>query len=313
VPWLIVLGAVQGVINAFDTPARQAFLIEIISSRDDLANGIALNSSMVHLARMIGPPIAGVLIAGLGEGWCFAADAVSYLAVIASLVAISVPARKPHPRTGHLLGELGDGLRAITSVPMIKGALVMLSLSCLLGGPYSVLMPMLAVDRFGGDAYTLGFLTGAAGLGALTGALYLAQRASVVGLGGVIGKAAIGFGVALVALAWSPSEWLALPMVYLAGACFMLQLAATNTIVQSLIDEDKRGRVLGFYTLFVFGFTPIGGLIEGALANRLGVALTITIGGAAVLACALVFQRALPGLRRASRPRYEAQGLLPPA
>lgn len=308
---LIALGVLQGVINAFDVPARQAFVVQMIDDRADLPNAIALNSSMVNLTRMIGPALAGVLITAVGEGWCFTIDAVSYLAVLASLAAMRVPASPPRPARGAVWAELVDGLAYVRATPLIAAVLLMLAMSSLLGMPYAALMPAFAVERLGGDAHTLGFLVGASGLGALAAALYLAARRSVVGLGAVIGRAAATFGLALIALAFVRSAWLAVPVLFVAGTGMMLQLAGTNTIVQTLVDEDKRGRVMSFYTLAFFGAAPIGALLGGAIARRLGTEVAIGLGGVACLAAALAFRAALPWLRRVSGPLYRAKGLLP--
>lgn len=308
---LIALGALQGVINAFDVPARQSFLVQMIDDRADLPNAIALNSSMVNLTRMIGPAIAGVLITAVGEGWCFTIDAVSYLAVIASLVAMRITPLVRRPRNGAVWADLVDGLAYVRATPLIAAVLLMLALSSLLGMPYAALMPAFAVQRLGGGAHTLGFLVGASGLGALSAALYLASRRSVVGLGAVIGRAAAAFGVALVALAFVHTPWLAVPILFVAGSGMMLQLAGTNTVVQTLVDEDKRGRVMSYYTLAFFGAQPIGALLGGAVARRLGTHVAVGLGGGACLVAALGFRAALPWLRRVSQPLYRAKGLLP--
>lgn len=309
---LIVLGALQGLINAFDVPARQAFVVQMIDDRADLANAIALNSSMVNGTRMIGPAVAGVLIAAIGEGWCFAIDAVSYLAVIASLLAMRITPLPPRPRRGRIWAELADGLGYVRRTPLILAVLTMLATSSLLGMSYSTLMPAFAVERLGGDAHTLGFLVGASGLGALTAALYLASRRSVVGLGRVIGRAAAALGSALLALAFARSAWLAAPILFVAGAGMMLQVAGTNTVVQSLVEEDKRGRVMSLYTLAFFGATPIGALIGGTMARRFGTEVAIGLGGAACILAAIGFRVVLPRLREISRPLYAAKGLVPP-
>ncbi len=309
---LIVLGALQGVINAFDVPARQSFVVQMIDDRADLANAIALNSSMVNGTRLIGPSLAGLLIGAVGEGWCFAIDAISYVAVIASLLAMRITPLPPRPRRASVWHELADGVRYVRSTPLIFAVLSMLALASLLGMPYATLMPAFAVERLGGGAHTLGFLVGASGLGALTAALYLAGRRSVVGLGSVLARAAAAFGVALVTLAFVRSPWVAAPVLFLAGAGMMLQLAGTNTIVQTLVDEDKRGRVMSLYTLAFFGATPIGALIGGAMAKTLGTHVAIGVGGGACVIAAIVFRAALPALRTVSRPLYVAKGLLPP-
>ena len=309
---LIVLGALQGFINAFAIPARQAFVVQMIDDRADLANAIALNSSMVNGTRMIGPALAGVLVAAFGEGWCFAIDAISYLAVIVSLLAMRLTPVVPRPRHGSVWAELADGVRYVRGTPLVMAMLLMLAASSLLGMPYSTLMPAYTVERLGGDSHTLGFMVAATGLGALAAALYLASRRSVVGLGSVLARATAAFGVALITLAVVRSPWLAAPALVVAGCGMMLQLAGTNTIVQSLVDEDKRGRVMSLYTLAFFGAAPLGALLGGALAGQVGTHVAIGLGGGACMIIAVVFRAALPRLRAVSRPLYVAKGLLPP-
>ena len=309
---LMVLGAVQGLINAFDVPARQSFVVQMIDDRADLANAIAINSSMVNATRLIGPTIGGVLISVVGEGWCFAIDAVSYVAVIASLLAMRLAPVAPRPRRGSVWAELADGVRYVRTTPIILVVLLLLALSSLLGMPYSSMMPAFAVERLGGGSNTLGLLVGASGLGALAAALYLAGRHSVVGLGGVLARATAAFGVSLVALAFVRSPWAAVPVLFVAGAGMMLQLAGTNTIIQSLVDEDKRGRVMSLYTLAFFGAAPIGALIVGGVASLIGTHVAIGLGGGACCVAAIVFRAGLPQLRAVSRPLYVAKGLLPP-
>lgn len=313
VPLLIVLGAAQGVINAFDLPARQSFLSQMIEDRADLANAIALNSSMVNAGKLVGPAIAGVLIGLVGEGWCFAIDAVSYLAVLATLVTMRVTARPARPRGAGVWRELAAGTRYVAGAPVIRSLLLLLAVSALFGQPYTVLMPLVVTQRLGGGADLLGLLMGAAGLGALCGALYLASRSSVIGLGGVIERASAGFGVGLCALALAPNAWLAAPILFVVGLCMMVQLAATNTIIQTIVEEDRRGLVMGFYGVAFFGATPVGALVEGAVAHRLGAAATIFTGGAVCLVAALAFHRVLPSLRVHARPAYERLGILPSA
>jgi MFS family permease len=309
---LIALGALQGLINAFDVPARQSFVVQMIDDRADLANAIALNSSMVNGTRLIGPTLAGVLIAAVGEGWCFAIDAISYVAVIGSLLAMRLTAVPPRPRRASVWAELADGLAYVRATPMVMAVLSMLAITSLLGMPYSAMMPAFAVERLGGGPHTLGFLVSATGVGALAAALYLASRRTVVGLGSVLARAAAAFGVALLTLAFVRSPWVAMPVLFVAGAGMMLQLAGTNTIVQSLVDEDKRGRVMSLYTLAFFGATPVGALLSGAVARAFGTHVAIGLGGACCMVVAIVFRAGLPALRVASRPLYVAKGLLPP-
>ncbi len=307
-----VLSAMQGIINAVDMPARQAFLVEMIESRDDLPNAIALNSSMVNGARLIGPSLAGVLIAAVGEGWCFAIDAVSYLAVIASLLAMRVERHVAARSTPRALAALREGLAYVVGFAPIRAVLLLLALVSLMGMPYAVLMPVIATEVLHGDANTLGFLMAASGLGALVGALYLASRRSVVGLGRVNAIAAAAFGVGLVAFSRSRVLPLSLALMLISGCAMMIQMAASNTILQTIVDEDKRGRVMSFYAMAFFGTVPLGSLLAGALAERIGAPDTILVGGVVCIIGAVFFMRALPELRRRVRPIYVRLGVVSP-
>lgn len=308
---LIVLGAAQGLINAFALPARQAFVVQMLDDRADLANAIALNSTMVNGTRLIGPSLAGVLIAAVGEGWCFAIDAVSYVAVLASLLAMRIAPPPARPRQGSVWAELADGLGYVRRTPLIMVLLLVLASTSLFAMSYTALMSALAVERLGGGAGTLGFLLGAVGLGALAGALYLAGRRTIIGLGGVLSLATGAFGGALVLLAFVRSPWLAAAVLFIAGLGMMVQNAGINTLVQSLVDEDKRGRVMSLYTLAYFGTTPVGAILSGAVAREVGTHVTIGLGGALCLLVAIGFRAALPRLRERSRSLYVAKGILP--
>lgn len=307
---IIALQIAQGVINAFDMPARQAFLVQMVGDRRDLPNAIALNSTMVNGSRVLGPSIGGVLIAALGEGWCFAIDAVSYLAVIASLLAMRLTRVPRAPTTTRVVEELRDGFRYVRGFAPIGSALLLLALVSTMGMPYSVLMPVFAAQVLHGDAHTLGFLLTASGCGALAGALYLASRRSVLGLGRVIMVATITFGVSLVAFALS--HWLAVSLLILpvVGAGFMVQMASTNTVIQTVVEERFRGRVMAFYAMAFLGSAPIGSLLSGALAERIGAPATVTLGGLACIAGGLWFASRLPALRKLTRPIYIERGIL---
>jgi MFS family permease len=308
---IILLSVFQGVINAVDMPARQSFVVEMVEDRADLPNAIALNSSMFNGARLIGPSIAGVLIAWVGEGWCFLLDAVSYLAVIASLLAMHVAVRARPRASGHVLRELREGVRYVAGFVPIRSVLLLLALVGLFGMPYTVLMPIVAAQVLHGGPHTLGFLMAAAGLGALCGALYLASRRTILGLGRIVAWTAGIFGLGLVAFSRSHVLWLSLPLMAVVGMAMMVQMASSNTILQTLVDEDKRGRVMSFYAMAFFGTAPLGSLFAGSLASRIGAPNTILAGGVACLASAAVFHRHLPALRRAARPVYERLGILP--
>jgi MFS family permease len=301
----------QGLINAFDMPARQAFVVEMVTDRADLPNAIALNSSMVNAARLIGPSVAGLLIALVGEGLCFAIDAVSYVAVIASLVAMQLPARAAPPKAGRVLTQMREGLAYVASSVPIRSVLLLLALVSLMGMPYTVLMPVIATKVLHGGANTLGILMAASGLGALCGALYLASRRSVLGIGRIIAGTAATFGLGLAAFSRSHVLWLSLGLMLITGASMMLQMAASNTFVQTIVDEDKRGRVMSFFAMAFFGTVPFGSLLAGWLAERIGAPNTILFGGACCVAGAALFLRELPALRRATRPIYERLGIIP--
>jgi MFS family permease len=299
VAWVLVLQVFQGLINAVDTPARQSFVVEMVEDRADLPNAIALNSSMVNAARLVGPSIAGVLIAAVGEGWCFALDAASYLAVIASLVAMRLPPRPAARRAGRLLADLREGFGYAAGSPPIRAVLLLLATVSLTGVPYTVLMPVFATRVLGGGPHTLGFLMAAIGVGALGGALYLASRSTVQGLGTVLAFAAITFGAGLIAFSRSHALALSLALLLVCGMAMMTNMAAANTILQSIVEDDKRGRIMSFYTMAFFGMVPLGSLLGGLAADRFGAPDTIAAGGVLSALAGLSFLRALPGIRRA--------------
>jgi MFS family permease len=309
---VLALAVFQGGINAFDMPARQAFAIDMLESPKDLPNAIALNSSMANMARLVGPSCAGILIAAFGEGGCFAVDAVSYIAVIASLLLMRLKrkaAGKKHAR--HMGHELLDGLRYSFRFRPVLVLLLMLALVSLMGMPYMVLLPMVVADSLHGGAKLLGYLTGMSGLGALVGVLYLASRKSVLGLGRVMWIAAGTFGIGLIGFPFSHQPAFAMVFIFLAGMGMMVHLASGNTILQTIIDEDKRGRVMSLYTMSVAGMVPFGSLFAGFVAKYLGAPVTIAIGGGACLAGSAVFYKALPLVREQIRPVYRNLGILP--
>lgn len=307
---LMVLGAIQGVINAFDMPARQSFLRELVEDRADLPNAIALNSSMVNVAKMIGPVVAAALVALVGEGMCFAIDAASYLAVIASLLAIRVTSPAPPLARAPVLVQLADGVHYVARMPLVRAILVLLAVTAVLAGAYTSLLPVVVAEHLGGGEYTLGTLMAAGGLGALTGALYLANRTTVVGLGSVISRTGLVLGVALVSLELAPSVWTAAPVLYVVGGTLMIQTAATNTIIQTIVEPSMLGRVMSLYAVAFSGGMPLGAFLEGSLANQIGAVHTLAVAGGLVVVATLVFRRALPALRRASRARYLELGLV---
>jgi MFS family permease len=309
---ILVLQVAQGIINAFDTPARQSFVVQMVEQREDLPNAIALNSSMVNASRILGPSIGGIIIAAVGEGWCFAIDAVSYLAVIASLMAMQVVRRPLAIRTTRMGEELATGFRYVFRFLPVRWALLLLSLVSIMGMPYTVLMPAISATVLHGGAHTLGFLMTASGVGALVGALYLASRHSVVGLGRLMVLSTAAFGAGLVCFSFSRTLWLSLLVLPVVGAGMMVTMAATNTIIQTVVPEELRGRVMAFYTMAFLGTAPIGSLLAGVAADRIGTQRTILMGGVLCLGAAGWFAMRLPQFRVLVRPIYEERGILAP-
>src|SRR5260221_828071 len=308
---ILLLSAFQGVINAFDTPARQAFVVEMVEDRADLPNAIALNSSMVNVARLVGQSCAGLLVAVAGEGWCFLLDGGSYLAVIASLMMMRLAEAAPRGREKRVLLELRDGLRYAFGFAPIRSVLLLITLISVMGMPYTVLMPLIADQVLHGGPHTLGFLMGATGVGALGGAVYLASRRSVLGLGRVIAASAMLFGCGLIAFSLSRTLALSLVLMVVTGTGFMVQLASSNTVIQTIVREDMRGRVMAFYTMAFMGTAPFGSLLAGGLAARVGAPHTILLGGGVCILGGVAFSRQLPRLRELVVPIYVERGILP--
>ncbi len=309
---ILALSLVSGFVTAVDVPARQSFMIEMVGDRADLPNAIALNSSIFNVARLVGPSIAGLLLGFVSEGTVFLLNGLSYVAVIAALLAIRVaprPARDAAPP--RVWEHFGEGVRYAAGFAPTRAVLLLLAFVGLVAAPYSVLMPIFATDVLHGGAHTLGFLVASIGLGALGGALFLARRRSVRGLGTVIAWAAGAFGAALVALAAVRAEALACAVLALSGFGMMTHMASSNTILQTLVDHDKRGRVMALYAAAMLGTMPVGSLAAGALAGRIGAPLTVAIGGGATLVAAALFARALPALRAEVRPIYVRLGIIP--
>jgi MFS family permease len=310
--WLAVF---QGVINAFDMPARQAFVVEMVEDRADLPNAIALNSTLVNGSRLLGPSIGGVIIGAIGEGWCFAIDAVSYLAVIGSLLAMrSLPARVSRAiGDSGMFVQLREGFSYAAGFLPIRNILLLLAIVSLVGFPYTVLMPVFAQEVLQGGPNTLGLLMAASGVGAVTGAAYLAARKSVLGLGRVIPLMSALFGAGLIAFSFSRVIWLSLILMVVTGLGFMVQMATSNTLIQTIVDEDKRGRVMSFYTMAFMGTAPFGSLLAGSLADRIGAPHTLLIGGTGCILAAEWFYWSLPRLRQFVRPIYKQKGIIPEA
>ena len=307
---IILLSLFQGLISAVDSPARQAFLMEIIDKKENLGNAIALNSSVFNGARLVGPAIAGLLIASVGAGICFLIDGLSYIAVIAGLLAMNLKPRIITPQPGNVWQRLKEGFNYAFGFPPIRAILLLLALFSFMGMPYTVLVPVFATKILQGGAQTLGFLMAAVGVGALIGGIYLSSRQSVVGLGKIIAFSPAALGVALIIFSQSRLLWLSLLMMLMVGCASILQIASSNTILQTIVEEDKRGRLMSFYTMAFLGVLPFGNLASGALASRIGAPNTVMIGGLFCILGSFVFAKQLPTLRRLVRPIYHKIGLL---
>jgi MFS family permease len=309
---VLALAILQGLINAFDMPTRQSLIVELIDKKEDLSNAIAINSSMVNAARLIGPSIGGIIIAAVGEGWCFMIDAVSYLPVLASLLLMKVTRpQRASSQNKQMWQEIVEGWAYVSQSRTIRSILMLLALVSLVGMPYTVLMPVFAEKVLGGGPNTLGILMAATGLGALGGALYLTARKTVLGLGKFIPIAAGLFGFGLVLFSLSRSLWLSLPILVLTGVGFITQLAVSNTLLQTIVDEDKRGRVMSYYVMAFMGTAPFGSLLAGTIAEWWGAPATLFVGGIGCMLGGLWFFRILPELREEIRPIYRKKGILP--
>lgn len=302
VPLIIVLQVLQGFITALDTPVRQAFVVSMIDDRRDLPNAIALNSSLFNASRIVGPSVGGLLIAAVGEGWCFAIDAASYLFVIASLLAMRLAPATPREQSGRIYDELTSGLRYALEFVPIRSLLLLMAIASMAGMPYNVLMPAMARSVLGGGAETLGILMTGSGIGALAGAMWLATRHNLRGMGRAIAIAGTVFGGGLIAFSFARSVPVAMVLLIVVGAGFMIQTAAANTIVQSLVEEEKRGRIMALFAMAFLGTMPIGGLVAGSAAEHIGTPLTIALGGGICVLSSLWFGRSLPAIRAAARP-----------
>ena len=309
---VLILSSFQGLINAFDMPGRQAFMMQMVEDRADLSNAIAINSSMVNVARLIGPSIAGMVIAVSSEGWCFLIDGISYIAVIISLFMMHVPATVVRRATSSMFQQMREGWDYVSSFTPIRDILILFALISLMGMPYMVLMPVFAARVLHGGAHTLGFLMGAAGAGALISAFSLVMRRSVRGLTKMIPIAAVVFGAGLVLFGFSHRVWLSLVLMLLVGFGMLQGMTASNTIIQTLSPEDKRGRVMSYYTAAFMGMAPFGSLLAGSLAHWIGAPRTVLFTGSCCIAGGLWFWSRLPAIRREMRPVYEKLGIVPP-
>jgi MFS family permease len=308
---LVFLNIFLGTINAFDMPVRQAFVVEMIGKREDLGNAIALSSSMVNTAKVLGPSIAGVLIAAVGEGMCFLLNAISYLAVIASLFLMKITKVKTKSGLTTAWEQLKGGFAYAFGFAPIKYIIALLALVSLTGMSYIVLMPVFARDILHGGPRTMGFLMGASGIGALTGVVYLAGRKSVLGLEKIIAIASGLFGIGLICFSLSASIWTSMFFMLLAGLGMMVQMASCNIVLQTMVDDDVRGRVMSFYAMAFMGVTPFGSLLAGSLAHRIGAANTLLISGAFCVLGSVLFAMKIPSLRKMVHPIYARKGIVP--
>jgi MFS family permease len=308
---IILLSLFLGIVNAFDIPVRQVFTVDMINDREDLSNAIALNSSMVNAARLIGPSIGGILIALFGEGTCFLANALSYIAVLLSLMMMQLPRREHFARHREpILHQLQEGFAYAYNFMPIRTILMLLSVISLVAGGVQALMPVFARDIFHGGSRALGLLMGSTGLGAFTGAIYLAGRKKVLGLGRVIAITAALFGSGVIIFSRMSVLMMAAPILLISGFGMMVQMASSNIILQTIVEEDKRGRVMSFYTMAFMGLAPFGSLGSGALAEKIGADNTLLGGGLFCILAAGVFAWQLPILRSFIRPLYIQKGII---
>jgi MFS family permease len=310
IPEVLVLSVFQGAINAFDMPARQSFMVQMVEDRADLSNAIAINSSMVNLARLIGPSLAGLVIAATNEGWCFLVDGISYIAVIVSLLLMRVHIVSAQRAAASMLEQLREGWTYVANFLPIRTILLLFALVSLMGMPYMVLMPVFAAQVLHGGAHTLGFLTGAAGVGALVSALSLVLRKSVRGLLKMIPIAAAVFGAGLVLFGMSHVLWLSLVLMVAVGFGMMQGLTASNTIIQTLVPEEMRGRVMSYYTAAFVGMSPFGSLLAGALAHWIGAPRTVMFTGSCCVVGAAWFWSRMKFIGKEMRPIYIKLGII---
>lgn len=301
---IVTLAGVLGVINSFDFPSRQSMVVLLVENKNDLSNAIALNSSMVNLARVLGPSLAGILIALIGEGWCFLLNGVSYVAVIGCLLAMRLRPQEATKSVGDIWGGFREGLRYAYNSPSIRPILILLAFVSVIGMPYAALMPVYARDILLGDSRTLGFLMGATGLGAITAAIYLASRQRVLGLEKMLAMAATCMGSGLIAISFIREFWVAIPFMYLIGIGMISQIACTNTILQTLVDEDKRGRVISLYVASFVGMLPFGNLVTGTLASAIGAPRTMLVTGILCVLASLLFTSRLEQWRKFAYPIF---------
>lgn len=310
-PWhIVLLSMTLGSLVAIELPVRHAYLLELVGSKTDLPNAVALTSMMANTGRLAGPALAGIMIAWIGEAGCFVLNALSFIAVIISFLMIRVVPSVRAPHHAPLWHGLREGVSYIRQSLPIRLLLGVLAVVALLATPYMALMPVIVREALGGDAEQMGFLVGTAGLGALTGTIYLASRRHVPGLVKIVVRSSFGAGIALMLLGWSGNVWLALPLLAVVGFGILVTSVSVNMILQVIVDDDKRGRVMSFYTAAFLGMAPFGALIGGALADLIGVRATLTLGGIGCAATAVYLSRQRPQLRAHLQPIYTRLGLL---
>jgi len=307
---LIILSIFLGLVNAFDMPTRQAFVVEMVEKRVDLGNAIALNSFLFNGARLVGPSIAGILISILGEGLCFLLNGVSFLAVIIALLAMKMTPSKEDSEKTQVLQGLKEGFIYAFGFPPIRSILFFLGWISLVGTANTTLMPVFARDILHGDSKTYGFLMAAIGVGAIIGAIFLASRKNVLGLGRIITIASSIFGIGLISFSLSHTLWLSFFLLLLTGFGMMVHMASSNTILQTIVDDDKRGRVMSLYAMAFMGMAPLGSLLGGSLAGWIGAPTTLIMVGTSCMIGSFLFRKILPSLRIMIRPIYVKKGIL---
>ena len=307
---LFILIPSLGIVNALDAPARQSFVVELVEKREDLGNAIALNSFLFNGARLVGPSIGGILISILGEGICFLLNGLSFFSVIVALLAMRIAPKDRGNQEKQVWPVLKEGFNYTFGFAPIRFILFLLGLASLMGMPFTVLMPVFAKDILHGGPQTLGFLMAASGVGAVTGALYLASRRSILGLIRIISIASGVFGIGLIAFSLSHILWLSLLLLIVVGFGMMVQMASSNTVIQTMVDDDKRGRVMSFFMMSMMGMAPFGSLLAGFLASKIGASSTLIIGGTSCILGSLLFAKKLPLIREMVRPIYLKKGII---
>ena len=307
---IIALGFFQGLINVFDMPTRQAFVVQMVDNKQDLGNAIALNSFMVNVARLIGPMLAGIIIAKMGEGTCFLIDGLSYIPVILSLLLMILPLHRPLIPPPGIFHQLKEGARYAFGFLPIRNVLFLMALLSLTGMSLNVLMPIFAVQIFNGDSHILGFLLSASGIGALVGAIVLASKKTVLGLTRIMVMTGCLLGVGMILFSFSRNFWLSLFSLGITGLCLIMIIASINTFLQTIVEDNKRGRLMSLFTIAFIGMAPFGSLLAGGLAKYLGAPYTLLINGSCCILGTLIFSRSLPSLRRLVKPIYIEKGIL---